>query len=1416
MKNTLVVVALAMLLAACGDNLLTDGAPVAIDQQVSTAEDTRLSIRVDASDPEGAPLRISFTPPMHGTVSRDELTFTYMPEADYHGADTLRVRVSDGLLSADATIAITVTPVNDAPVAVDDALAASEDTPSLVEISALVGNDTDIDGDVLTVTAVDAPTNGTVALAGSTVTFTPAANFVGNATFAYTVSDGAATAAGTVTVTVGGENDPPVATEDTAVTAEDTPVTLMAAALLANDIDLDGQTLSLTRVASASSGTVALDAGVVTYTPTADFSGTATFDYTVSDGAATDTARVTVTVTQVNDGPVAADDAITVAEDAAATIIDVLANDSDLEGAETVTAVTQPANGTVTLVTGVVRYQPPANFAGSSTFTYNITDDEAATATATVTITVTPVNDGPVAGDDVITVTEDAAATVVDVLANDADVEGAAAVTAVTQPANGTVTLVTGVVRYQPPANFAGTTTFAYTIADSEAATDTATVTVTVTPVNDRPVAGDDAITVAEDAAATIVDVLANDSDIDGAVTVTGITQPANGTVTLVTGVVRYQPPANFAGTTTFTYTIADSEAATDTATVAVSVTPVDDVPVASAGTTFLGEDSSATVLMSGTDADGDALTFAIVTGPAHGPLGVISPVSPALAGVTYTPTANYNGPDSFTFVVSDGAATSAPATSTITVNPVNDQPVAVDDGATVAEDSMLAIDATFLANDPDTEAPPQVLAVVGAQNPVNGGFQVIDGVRHFVPILNYNGPASFEYVVSDGGLTDIGLVSVTVTPVNDPPVAIPGATSTNEDTAVVIALLGADVDNNPLTFTILDGPATGVLGPIVQLSPTTAQVTYTPPAYGAADTSFTFRANDSAVSSTPATVAIDVVPVNDAPSATAGIATADPDLPIVLTLRGADVDGDALTFALVTGPTRGTLGPITQLTPTSASVRYTPNEASVTDDELTFRANDGALSSAPATFTIIVTGAECGDGLIEETETCDDQVNADGDGCSPTCQVEAGWLCTGEPSACVTVCGDNVIAGAEECDDNNVVNTDGCTNQCVVGPVCTAAAIVGGTRYATDPATGHCYVSFDSVNSSWTTAASACESSGGHLATITSASEQGLVASVQNPGQTPWIGASDAAAEGTFRWVNISFAHPAGEPVGFTNYQTAQPDHVGTAAHCLQLTSASSGFAGQWFDSSCTTGGAFGRICEVAPSRCGDGVVQTGLAEECDDGNTVSGDGCTATCTAEIYISEYLEGSVDSGLGTQNDALEFHNRSVSKVVMPGLCLIQIYRDAVSNFGQSSLPTDAKTILAGGTLSFCNNQGTAGLLARCPDGNTGPTVLNKTMFFSSLQHTSGGNDVFVLRCNVVSNQFDSSGFIYDVVGQLGTNPGTSGWGSGELTTSNHTLRRTCSSVVRKTDLFAPFDPTNGQWTSFPADTIDDVANRSCP
>jgi hypothetical protein len=273
-------------------------------------------------------------------------------------------------------------------VAVDDTASTSEDMPVTVN---LLTNDTDADGDTLSVTNLTSPDNGTlVDNSDGTVTYTPNPGYNGTDSFTYRASDGTdVSTVATVTITVGAVNDPPGAADDAATTNEDALVTVD---LLANDSDPDaGDTLKVTNLSTPANGSLVDNGdGTVTYTPDPDFNGTDTFTYTANDGTIdSNIATVTITVNPTNDPPVATDDATTTPADTPVTI-NVLSNDSDVDGDPlTVSIETQPTNGSAAVnKDGTITYTPGSGFSGTDTFTYTANDGNGGTDTATVTVDV--------------------------------------------------------------------------------------------------------------------------------------------------------------------------------------------------------------------------------------------------------------------------------------------------------------------------------------------------------------------------------------------------------------------------------------------------------------------------------------------------------------------------------------------------------------------------------------------------------------------------------------------------------------------------------------------------------------------------------------------------------------------------------------------------------------------------------------------------------------------------------------------------------------------------------------------------------------------------------------------------------------------------------------------------------------------
>ncbi|MEZ5644406.1 MAG: Ig-like domain-containing protein [Burkholderiaceae bacterium] len=985
-------------------------APVAVDDAVSTDEDTPVTVAVlpNDTDVDGDTLTVTaVTQGTNGTVAIDPVSGNpvYTPNADFVGTDTFTYTISDGNGGTDtATVTVTINPVNDAPVAVDDAITVTEDTPytSVVDLDA---NDTDVDGDALTVVAGTFPTTagGTIVIAvDGSYTYTPPANFTGTDTVDYTVTDGVATDVGTLTITVTPVNDAPVAVDDAITVTEDTPYTSVVD-LDANDTDVDGDALTVVAgtFPTTAGGTIVIAVdGSYTYTPPANFTGTDTVDYTVTDGVATDVGTLTITVTPVNDAPVAVDDAVSTDEDTPVTVV-VLPNDTDVDGDTlTVTAVTQGTNGTVAIdpVSGNPVYTPNADFVGTDTFTYTISDGNGGTDTATVTVTINPVNDAPVAVDDAVSTDEDTPVTVA-VLPNDTDVDGdTLTVTAVTQGANGTVAIdpVSGNPVYTPNADFVGTDTFTYTISDGNGGTDTATVTVTINPVNDAPVAVDDAITVTEDTPYTsVVDLDANDTDVDGdALTVVAGTFPttAGGTIVIaVDGSYTYTPPANFTGTDTVDYTVTDG-VATDVGTLTITVTPINDAPVAVDDAVSTDEDTPVTVavLPNDTDVDGDTLTVTAVTQGANGTVA-IDPVS---GNPVYTPNADFVGTDTFTYTISDGNGGTDTATVTVTINPVNDAPVALDDGYTAAADAPLSVVGDALGNDTDVDGDTlTVSAVNGSAASVgtalagsNGGLFTVnaDGTVSFDPNGQFDALApgatattTVSYTISDGaGGTDTATITVTVTGINNAPVATDNVYTVGEDDAgaslgnVISGDTGAgtdsDIDGGTLTVAEVNGVAGNVGAPVAGsnggLFTVNADGTVSFDPNGAfeglavgesATSTVTYTISDGQGGTDTATITVTITGENDAPVAVDDAVSTDEDTPVTVAVlpNDTDVDGDTLTVTAVTQGANGTVA----IDPVSGNPVYTPDADFVGTDTFTYTISDGNGGTDTATVTVTI-----------------------------------------------------------------------------------------------------------------------------------------------------------------------------------------------------------------------------------------------------------------------------------------------------------------------------------------------------------------------------------------------------------------------------------------------------------------------------
>ncbi|MEM7259386.1 MAG: Ig-like domain-containing protein, partial [Pseudomonadota bacterium] len=371
----------------------------------------------------------------------------------------------------------------------------------------------------------------------------------------------------TVTVTVTDVNNTPIAANDTATTDEDTPISID---VLSNDTDADGDTLIVSVTTAASNGTAVVNGQNVDYTPAADFNGSDSFGYTISDGnGGSDSATVSITINAVNDPPVAIADSGTTPQDTAVTI-DVLGNDLDVDADMlSISSVTQPASGTTSIVPAGIFFTPATS--GTFTFDYTADDGNTGTSTATVEVVVTAVNAPPVAVADTAN-TDRGSAITIDVLDNDTDADGdTLSIASVAAAPNGTTSVTPAGVSYTPNGTFLGDDSFTYEVIDGNGGSDSATVTVTVN--NNPPVAVDDAASTTMDMAVRI-SVLVNDTDADAADTlsIATVSDVVNGTAVVDGDDVVFTPTTGLIGEGSFNYEVTDGSGGIDSASVRITI----------------------------------------------------------------------------------------------------------------------------------------------------------------------------------------------------------------------------------------------------------------------------------------------------------------------------------------------------------------------------------------------------------------------------------------------------------------------------------------------------------------------------------------------------------------------------------------------------------------------------------------------------------------------------------------------------------------------------------------------------------------------------------------------------------------------------------------------------------------------------
>ncbi len=568
---------------------------------------------------------------------------TYTNGTYYKGAGIdpgdLKFQLAEGPASADATVTITVTPVNDAPIAFSQSVTNAEDTALPITLTS-----SDVDGPVTNFTFVSLPSYGTLSGSAPNLVYQPAANYNGPDSFTFYVDDGALSSAiATVSITVTPVVDAPVARDDAYTTPEDVVLNIPAPGVLANDTSVDGKGLTAWLVSGVTNGALSLNLdGSFTYTPNLNYNGSDGFTYQASDA-----------VLELSTGT-GFGQQIALGKKGAQSFKHGTAGDPSYTIQRVVIPLSRDATAPSTNPTFNIGTAVNSNaIAGSSRSIApaSITDTSGGWTFQPLEIVYDPPL-GPFTAGTTYYLNLDCEA------ANTAKIYVDSAGNNFGAYANGT---------YLKQGGATGDDMRFSLFTDGTNST-TATVMITVTPVNDAPVAYNQSVTIPEDTAAYVT---LRATDVDSTNLVYAIlASPAKGTLTVLdsfTGAVTYQPATNYYGADSFTFTAFDGSLYA-TGQVILSIMAVNDAPVANAQSVSTPANVAMLISLTGSDVENSPLTFSIITPPGNGALSGLNLTN---GTVTYTPVNNYWGTDSFTFQVNDGASNSTPATVSMTVTPV-------------------------------------------------------------------------------------------------------------------------------------------------------------------------------------------------------------------------------------------------------------------------------------------------------------------------------------------------------------------------------------------------------------------------------------------------------------------------------------------------------------------------------------------------------------------------------------------------------------------------------------------------------------------------------------------------------------------------------------------------------------------------
>ncbi|MCV0399246.1 MAG: tandem-95 repeat protein [Nitrosarchaeum sp.] len=739
----------------------------------------------------------------------------------------------------------------------------------------------------------------------------------------------------------------PVADDQHVQGVEDTSIAITLTASDARDDEL-----SYTIVSDPIHGSLSGDGASVIYTPDADYFGADSFTFKANDGIFdSNIATIQIDVGNINDIPITNSQSVSTDEDNSVSIV---ASASDVDGDTLQFVITRDVeygflSGTLPNIT----YTPNANYFGSDSFSFKVNDGLADSNTSTVSITVNPVNDPPVTYDVAVTTNEDTPYSTLDEnLQGASDVEDDVLTYSIlSSTSHGVLSGEWPDIIYTPDTNYYGEDCVTFKVNDGEFDSNVSTACVTILSVNDAPVANGQSVVTDED---TPLAITLTGSDVENdPLTYEIVSQPSHGVISGTLPNVTYTPDQNYFGSDSFQFRVFDGSEYSITKKISITINPINDPPVAYSINFTTPEDIPfVNTVPVASDVEDSTLSYILVSAPLYGTLSGEPPF------MTYTPDLDYFGSDSLDFKVNDGELDSNVATLYMEVGPVNDQPVTYTQSVTINEDVPIAI--TLEADDPDNDEITYEIVSQPSHGVISGTLPNVT----YTPDQNYFGSDSFSFKANDGlADSNTSTISITINPVNDPPITSDVAITTNEDTPYhgsnEYILISSDVEDDPLTFVLLTSPSHGVL------SGTLGNLTYTPDTNYYGEDCVTFKANDGEFDSNVSTACVTILSVNDAPVADSQSVVTEKDTLVYITLTSSDVEDDPLTFDIVAQPKHGTIFGL------APDLRYLPDKNFVGDDVFTFQSYDGMESSLVTSVTISV--IEPASNLSSSTGSSDD-----------------------------------------------------------------------------------------------------------------------------------------------------------------------------------------------------------------------------------------------------------------------------------------------------------------------------------------------------------------------------------------------------------------------------------------------------------